>query len=60
MIAPAAYPAGKVLLKPIKRWRTKFLVFLTNRDVPPTNNISERDIRPSVVFRKVTDGFRSG
>ena len=30
-----------------------------NRDVPATNNISEREIRPSVVFRKVTGGFRS-
>jgi transposase len=34
-------------------------VFLTNRDIPATNNISEREIRPSVVFRKVTNGFRS-
>ena len=32
---------------------------MTNRDVPATNNISEREIRPSVVFRKVTGGFRS-
>ena len=28
-------------------------------DVPATNNISECEIRPSVVFRKVTNGFRS-
>lgn len=42
----------------IKAWRGKFFVFLTNRDVPATNNISEREIRPSVVFRKVTNGFR--
>ncbi|ABC22319.1 hypothetical protein Rru_A1519 [Rhodospirillum rubrum ATCC 11170] len=27
--------------------------------MPPTNNVSEREIRPSVVFRKVTNGFRS-
>ena len=27
--------------------------------MPPTNNGSERDIRPSTVFRKVTNGFRS-
>jgi transposase len=59
ILAPVAHPAGKVLLKQIKGWRTKFFVFLTNRDVPPTNNISEREIRPSVVFRKVTNGFRS-
>ncbi|GGE86809.1 hypothetical protein GCM10011317_49940 [Niveispirillum cyanobacteriorum] len=27
--------------------------------MPPTNNRSEQEIRPSVVFRKVTNGFRS-
>jgi len=27
--------------------------------VPATNNESEREVRPSVVFRKVTGGFRS-
>ena len=26
--------------------------------MPPTNNISERNLRPSVIFRKVTNGFR--
>lgn len=56
---PVAHPAGQVLNKQIKAWRTKFFVFLTDRDVPATNNISEREIRPSVVFRKVTNGFRS-
>jgi transposase len=34
-------------------------VFVTRRDVPPTNNASERHLRPSVIFRKVTNGFRS-
>jgi transposase len=38
----------------------KLLVFLTRRDVEPTNNVSERALRPSVVYRKVTNGFRSG
>jgi transposase len=38
----------------------KLLVFLTRRDVEPTNNVSERALRPSVIFRKVTNGFRSG
>ena len=59
MRAPVAHPAGKTLLKQIKAWRAKFFVFLTNRSVPATNNISEREIRSSVVFRKVTNGFRS-
>jgi Transposase IS66 family len=33
--------------------RDKLLVFLTRRDVEPTNNGSERTLRPSVIFRKV-------
>ena len=40
--------------------RDKLLVFMTRRDVEPTNNVSERALRPSVTFRKVTNGFRSG
>ena len=43
----------------VKAWRTKFFVFLEDPDVPATNNACEREIRPSVVFRKVTGGFRS-
>jgi transposase len=39
--------------------REKLLVFMTRRDVEPTNNASERALRPSVIFRKVTNGFRS-
>ena len=39
--------------------RDKLLVFLDRRDVDPTNNVSERALRPSVIFRKVTNGFRS-
>lgn len=37
----------------------KLLVFLDRRDVQPTNNESERTLRPSVIFRKVTGSFRS-
>ncbi len=39
--------------------RAHLFVFVTDRDVPPTNNVSERALRPSVIFRKVTNGFRS-
>ena len=38
--------------------RAHLFVFMTRRDVPYTNNISERHLRPSVIFRKVTNGFR--
>ena len=34
-------------------------MFLTRRDVEPTNNECERALRPSVIFLKVTNGFRS-
>jgi transposase len=39
--------------------RDKLLIFLYYPDVPPTNNASEQALRPSVVHRKVTNGFRS-
>jgi transposase len=39
--------------------RDKLLVFLTRRDVEATNNVSERILRLSVIFRRVTNGFRS-
>jgi transposase len=39
--------------------RDKLFVFLKRRDCEPTNNESERALRPSVIFRKVTNGFRS-
>src|SRR5437763_5474121 len=37
----------------------KLFVFLKRRDAEPTNNESERALRPSVIFRKVTNEFRS-
>jgi len=39
--------------------RDHLFTFVTDPTVPATNNGSERDLRPSVVFRKVTNGFRS-
>lgn len=39
--------------------RRGLLTFLRQLEVPPTNNASERSLRPSVVHRKVTGGFRS-
>jgi transposase len=56
---PAAHPAGRALQKKLKAWRTKFFVFLEDRRVPATNNRSEQEIRPTVIHRKVTNGFRS-
>ena len=45
-----------------QRYRTHrdgLYVFLEREDVEPTNNSSERDLRPSVIHRKVIGGFRS-
>ncbi len=56
---PAAHHAGRGLQTAVKAWRGKFFVFLQDREVPSTNNVSEREIRSSVIFRKVTGGFRS-
>jgi transposase len=39
--------------------RDSLFTFLEHPDAPPDNNGSERDLRPMVVYRKVTGGFRS-
>ena len=51
--------AGQKLQRIIRRFRQNLFVFVTNRAVPPTNNGSEQALRPCVVFRKVTNCFRS-
>lgn len=42
-----------------RRHRAHLFVFLHCLDVPPDNNACERALRPSVIHRKVTNGFRS-
>jgi transposase len=57
----AAVPIGEPGRKLHKRMlanRAHLFVCMSNRAVPFTNNISERHLRPSVIFRKVTNGFR--
>ena len=39
--------------------RDSLFTFLERPEAPPDNNGSERDLRPMVVYRKVTGGFRS-
>ena len=51
--------AGRKLARAIRKCRGDLFVFITRRDVPATNNDCERALRPSVIFRKVTGGFRS-
>src|SRR5437870_8964019 len=57
-VSPTA-EAGRKLARGIRQCRGDLFVFITRRDVPATNNDCERALRPSVIFRKVTGGFRS-
>ena len=54
-----SHPAGRKLQQTIKAIRGNLFVFLTNREIEATNNGSERALRPSAVYRKITNGFRS-
>jgi hypothetical protein len=47
---------GRKLRKRIAANRGHLFACVTNRGVPYTNNVSERNLRPSVIFRKVTNG----
>lgn len=51
--------AARRLWRAMRRDRADLFRFLTRRDVPYTNNACERALRPSVIFRKVTNGFRA-
>jgi transposase len=53
------HATGKKLQDVIKGCRRHMFVFLANRAIPPTNNGSEQALRPCVIFRKVTNCFRS-
>jgi transposase len=56
---PLEYPEARRLLKRYRKYRDCLFVFLHRTDVSPTNNVSERNLRPSVVHRKVIGCFRS-
>ena len=59
MAAAPACREREQLRRRIGRDRAHLFVFVTDRDVAATNNVSERNLRPSVIFRKVTNGFRA-
>ncbi len=52
-------PAAVSLHKVFRKIRAPLFVFVTNRAVSPTNNGTERAVRPCTVYRKVTNGFRA-
>ena len=51
--------AARRLFRAMRRNRDDLFRFVPRRDVPYTNNACERALRPSVIFRKVTGGFRA-
>jgi transposase len=59
MMRAVTHKAGAKLMRAVKKCRGDLFVFMTRRDVPYTNNGSERALRMSVIFRKVTGCFRS-
>jgi transposase len=53
-------PQARKLLRRYQKYRDALFVFLQRTDVEPTNNLSERNLRPSVIHRKIIGCFRSG
>ena len=53
-------PQARKLLRRYQKYREALFVFLHRTDVEPTNNLSERNLRPSVIHRKIIGCFRSG
>ncbi len=59
MALPQRGEAAERLRRRIARDREHLFLFVTDRAIAATNNACERALRPSVIFRKVTNGFRS-
>jgi transposase len=51
---------ARPLCQRIARFIGELFVFVTEPDVPPTNNLAERSLRPLVTRRKISGGSRSG
>jgi transposase len=52
-------PEARRLQRRYQKYRDAIFVFLDRTDVSPTNNLSERYLRPAVIHRKISGGFRS-
>jgi transposase len=58
----ALVPENRHAMRLRKRYgkvRNSLFTFLTHPEVPPDNNGSERELRPTATYRKGTGGFRS-
>ena len=56
---PPTHPVGAKLQRAVAKHRRNLFLFVTCRELEPTNNGSERALRPCVTFRKVVGGFRT-
>jgi transposase len=59
MVLAPTNPHGRRLRKRYGKVRSHLFTFLEHPDAPPDNNGSERELRPTAMYRKVTGGFRS-
>jgi transposase len=59
MVLAPTNPHGRRLRKRYGKVRSHLFTFLEHPEVPPDNNGSERELRPTATYRKVTGGFRS-
>jgi transposase len=50
---------GRNLIERLIREKQAVLAFAFNKEVPFTNNLAERDIRPVKIKQKISNGFRS-
>ena len=57
---PVPQPEASRLQRRYQKFRDCLFVCLHRTDVSPTNNVSERALRPTVIHRKVIGCFRSG
>jgi hypothetical protein len=48
-----------IVARALFQHKEKFFTFLEHEGVEPTNNVSERALRPAVQWRKITFGNRS-
>jgi transposase len=56
---PTTHSKGAKLQAAMAKGRGNLFLFVTNRALEPTNNGSERALRPCVTFRKIIGGFRT-
>ncbi len=59
MVLAPTNPHGQRLRKRYGKVRNSLFTFLEHPEAPPDNNGSERELRPTATYRKVTGGFRS-